>query len=243
MVDAEFQRNSVSGLAMEWSEAVAVEGRQSPRGRCPGHAKVAVADVNRVARQYLTAEHAITAVLTPQPSGNPVSSSSFGGREALASAATHTVALPAWAAQALGRLSVPESSLRPVVSQLANGLRLIVQPESVSNTVSIWGRLKSNADLETPPAKEGVNNLLDQLFEYGTHTLDRLEFQSALDEIGANESGGVSFPCRCCPRSSTAASSFWPATNLSRPFPSRPLPRCAGGWRRRSRVNSRAPIS
>jgi zinc protease len=199
VVDAEFEKNSVSGLAMTWSAAVAVEGRQSPQDDVLAIQKVAVADVNRVARQYLAAEHAVTAVLTPQPSGNPVSSSSFGGREALAPAATHTVALPAWAAQALGRLSVPESSLRPVVSQLANGLRLIVQPESVSNTVSIWGRLKSNADLETPPAKEGVNNLLDQLFEYGTHTLDRLEFQTALDEIGANESGGTSFSLQVLP--------------------------------------------
>jgi zinc protease len=121
IVDAEFQRNSVSGLAMAWSEAVAVEGRQSPDEDIQAIAKASAADVSRVARQYLTSSEAITAVLTPQPSGKPVSSSAFGGQESLASKQTHEVALPEWAAKALSRLSVPESSVRPVVTTLPNG--------------------------------------------------------------------------------------------------------------------------
>ena len=88
LVDAEFQRNSVSGLAMEWSEAVAVEGRDSPDEDIQAIAKASVADVNRVARQYLKLDEAITAVLTPQASGKPVSSSAFGGKESLASTQT-----------------------------------------------------------------------------------------------------------------------------------------------------------
>jgi zinc protease len=199
IVEAEFQKNSVSGLAMEWSEAVAVEGRNSPEDNLLAIEKVSVADVNRVARQYLAFDHAVTAVLSPQPSGKPISSKFFGGRESMASQQTHVVALPEWAAQALGRLSVPESGLKPVVTTLSNGLKLIVQPESVSNTISIWGRIKNNPDLETPPAKEGVDSLLDQLFEYGTKTLDRIGFQKALDEIGARESGGVSFSLQVLP--------------------------------------------
>jgi zinc protease len=193
VVDAEFQRNSVSGLAMAWSEAVAVEGRKSPEDDVLAIEQASVADVNRVAKQYLAFDHVVTAVLNPQPSGKPVSSSSFGGPESLAPAATHVVALPSWAASALGRLSVPESSVRPVVTTLANGLKLIVQPEPVSDTISVWGRIKNNPNLETPRGKEGVHSLLSQLFEYGTTTLDRIWFQRALDEIGANESGGVSF--------------------------------------------------
>jgi zinc protease len=199
IVDAEFQKNSVSGLAMTWSHAVAVEGRKSPGDDILAIEKVAAADVNRVARQYLTFDHAVTAVLKPQPSGKPTSSKSFGGRESLAPAATHVVALPAWAAKTLGRLSVPESSLHPVVSTLANGVKLIVQPESVSNTISVFGRVKNNPDLETAKGKEGVDSLLDQLFEYGTTTRDRLWFQRALDEIGANESAGVSFSLQVLP--------------------------------------------
>jgi zinc protease len=199
VVDAEFQKNSVSGPAMTWSQAVAVEGRKSPEDDVLAIEEASVADVNRVARQYLMFDRAVTAVLKPQPSGKPVSSSSFGGRESLAPTATHVVAFPAWVAKALGRLSVPESSLRPVVTQLANGLKLIVQPESVSNTISIRGRIKDNPDLETPKGKEGVHSLLNQLFEYGTKTFDRLSFQRALDEIGANESAGVSFSLQVLP--------------------------------------------
>ena len=37
-----------------------------------------------MARKYLSPSDAIVAVLTPQPSGKPVSSKSFGGAESLA---------------------------------------------------------------------------------------------------------------------------------------------------------------
>jgi zinc protease len=199
IVDAEFQRNSVSGLAMAWSEAVAVEGRESPDEDIQAIAKASTADVGRVAREYLNFDAAITAVLTPQPSGKPVTSSTFGGQESLAPTQTHPVELPDWAAQALSRLSVPESSLRPMVTLLPNGLRLIVQPESVSNTVSVWGQIKNNANVEAPAGKEGVEGLLNQLFEYGTTHLDRLAFQKALDDIGAESSAGTAFSVQLLP--------------------------------------------
>ncbi len=79
LAEEEFQKNSISGLAMEWSNALAVEGRQSPEDDIRAIEKVTVEDVNRVARKYLTPSNAIEAVLTPQPSGKPVSSKSFGG--------------------------------------------------------------------------------------------------------------------------------------------------------------------
>ena len=199
IVDAEFQRNSVSGLAMEWSAAVAVEGRASPDEDIQAIAKASPADVARMAQRYLNSNEAITAVLTPQPSGKPTSSSSFGGKESLASAATHAVELPAWAAQALGRLTVPQSSVRPVVTTLPNGLKLIVQPESVSNTVTVSGQIKNNPNVEAPESKQGVGSLLNQLFEYGSTTLDRLAFQKALDDIGAEESAGAGFSLQVLP--------------------------------------------
>jgi zinc protease len=76
---------------------------------------------------------------------------------------------------------------------LPNGIKLIVQPESISNSVTVVGHVKNNADLETPGGQEGVGSVLDQLFPYGTRTLDRLAFQKALDDIGADESAGVDF--------------------------------------------------
>jgi zinc protease len=193
LASVEFQKNSVSGLAMAWSNALAVEGRQSPEDDVDAIQKVTVEDVNRVARKYLVQSKAITAVLNPQVSGKPISSQSFGGKESFAPKQTKPVALPAWAETALKRLSIPKATIDPVVSTLPNGLKLIVQPESISETVSVYGHIKSNADLETPQGQEGATEELEQLFPYGSTTLDRIAFQKALDDIGADESAGTDF--------------------------------------------------
>jgi len=190
---AEFQKNSVSGLASAWSEALAVEGRNSPEDDLSMLEKVNTDEVNQAAKKYLSQEHAIYAVLTPQSSGNPVSKKGFGGQESFAPKNPKAVELPTWAAKALGRLKVPGSVVNPVVSTLPNGIKLIVQHEDVSSTVSVYGRIKNNPDLQTPKDHDGVSSVLSQLFEYGSKTLDRVSFQKALDDIGADESAGTSF--------------------------------------------------
>ena len=193
LAGAEFQKNSVSGLAMAWSSALAVEGRNSPEDDVKAIEAVSLEDVNRVAKKYLDADHSIIAVLSPQASGAPVSSKSFGGQESFAPQRAEKVALPDWAAEALQQLAIPIPTIHPVVSTLPNGLKLIVQPESISDTVSVYGHIKNNADLETPDGKEGVADELDQLFSYGSTTLDRVAFQEELDKIGASESAGTDF--------------------------------------------------
>ncbi len=190
---AEYQKNSVSGLAMEWSKALALEGRQSPLDDLHAIGKVTVAEVNRVARQYLGLDQAIVAILTPEVSGKPVATKGFSRQEAISVEPTEKVALPDWAAQRLGRLAVPASTVQPVVTTLANGIKLIVQPESVSQSVMVYGHIKNQSDLQTPPGQEGVDQVLDQLFSYGTTSLDRLAYQKALDEIAAEESAGTTF--------------------------------------------------
>lgn len=190
---AEFQKNSISGLAMEWSNALAVDGRKSPDDDTRAIRRVTVADVNRVARRYLDPGYAISAILTPQPSGQPVSASSFAGAESFAPKESHPAPLPEWARAAAESLSIPESTVHPTVMTLANGLKLIVQPESISDTISVAGRIRNNPDLEAPKAKDGVEQALDQLLTYGTASLDRLAFQKALDDIGADESPGTEF--------------------------------------------------
>ncbi len=190
---AELQKNSVSGLAMAWSQAVAIEGKTSPEEDLKDIERVTVADVNRVARKYLTLDDSLIAILTPQPSGQPVSSAPVGGPESLVSKQITGVTLPAWAEKTLRQLSVPASTLNPTVSTLPNGIELIVQPEAVSHSVSVNGHIRNNADLETPTGQEGVSDVLDQLFSYGSKGLDRLSFQKALDDIGASESAGTDF--------------------------------------------------
>ena len=193
LTKAELRKNSVLGSAMAWSKALAVEGRQSPEEDVQAIQRVSVADVDRVARKYLDLDRAVVAVLTPEASGKPVVSKASPGVESFAPKQAKPVTLPDWARKALERLSVPASTIDPVVSTFPNGLRLIVQPESVSDTVSVYGHIKNNPDMETPKGKEGVDEVLDQLFSYGTTTLDRLAFQKALDDIGARESAGADF--------------------------------------------------
>lgn len=199
LADAEFHRNSISGLAFEWSNALAVEHRNSPEDDVTAMQSVTVDDVNRVAREYLVPDHFVTAVLTPQVSGKPITHSGFGGQESFAPSKVTAVTLPTWASSALSRLSIPQSTVHPVVSTLPNGIKLIVQPENISNTISVYGRIKNNPDLEQPKGQEGVSQVLGQLFNYGTTTLNRIAFQKALDDIAANESAGASFSLQVLP--------------------------------------------
>ncbi|HWD19055.1 MAG TPA: pitrilysin family protein [Verrucomicrobiae bacterium] len=189
----EFAKNSVSGLAMAWSQALAVEGRESPEDDVTAIRAVTTADVNRVADELLDTNHAVMGILTPRPSGKPVSNKGFGGKESFAVGESSGTSLPAWAEQALQRLEVPVSALHPTVTLLTNGLRLIVQPETISDTVGIYGRVKNNPDMESPPHQEGVDDALSQLFSYGTRSLDRIAYQKALDDIGATEAAGSDF--------------------------------------------------
>lgn len=199
IISAELQKNSIEGLASAWSQAVAVEDRNSPEDDINAIRQVTVDDVNRVAKKYLDFDHAISAILTPQPSDKPISSKSFGGQENFASSKNANVTLPKWARKLTDKLPAPVSTLTPFSTNFPNGLRLIVQPLKVSETVSVYGRVKNNAKVQMPAGKDGVDRALDELFSYGTTTLDRLAFQKALDDIGANESAGASFSLQVLP--------------------------------------------
>jgi len=190
---AELEKTSIPRLASAWSDALAIEGRQSPDDEVAAIQRVTAADVHRVARQYFDFDRAITAILTPKPSGKPVSGKTFAGKESFTVPNTKPVTLPAWAEAAVRRLEVPRSSVRPVVTTLSNGLVLMVQPESVSDTVTVVGRVKTQSAVEVPPGQEGVDELLEGLFDFGTESLDRVAYQRALDEIGARAEAGAGF--------------------------------------------------
>jgi zinc protease len=193
VTNAELQKNSVQGLAMAWSQAIAVEGRRSLDETVQAIQRVSVEDVNRVARRYLDLNQAVVAVLTPEASGQAVAGKPPGGIESFTPEHAKATTLPDWAVTALGRLSVPKSTLAPSATSLPNGLRLIVQPTDVSPTVSVYGQIRNRPELQVPKGQEGVDQILDQLFGYGSTSLDRLAFQAALDQIGAAESAGTDF--------------------------------------------------
>ena len=188
-----FATDSISGLATAWSNALAFAGAQSPDDVARAYQAVTPADVNRLARELLDPDHAITAILTPRSAAEPGTGAGFGGAESFNSVPDHPVTLPEWARTALASLHVPDPGAPPDVSVLPNGLRLIVQPEHVSHTVSVYGRVLEEADMEAPPGKEGVASLTRELFGYGTTGHDRLAFRKALDDIAAVATAGPSF--------------------------------------------------
>jgi zinc protease len=193
ILELELKKNSIPELAGAWSQALAVEGRNSPEDDIAAMSRVTAADVDRVAREYLRLDQAVFAVLTPEASGRPTPGKGFGGAESFAPAHPGAVKPPDWARQVLESPSVPGSRVSPIDETLPNGLRLIIQPVSVSDTVSLFGHVRTEPGMQVATGKEGVDRVLERSFDYGTRTLDRIAFQRALDEIGADESAGASF--------------------------------------------------
>ena len=159
VADAEFEKNSVEGLAMSWSAALALEHHRSPDEDIEDIKRVTVSDVNRVARKYLDLDHAIVTVMTPEASGKATSSSTYGGHESFTSKEAAIVPLPDWAAAKLAQLPACCNTMHPVVTMLTNGLQLIVQPETISDTVSVYGRVRNYPGLEMPEGQEGVDQV------------------------------------------------------------------------------------
>jgi zinc protease len=193
IADAAFGMNSVSGLADSWSDAVAVEGRRSPDDDTDAIRRVTPDQVNRVAKRYLLDAPRIVGLLTPTRSGSAAPVSAQRGKESFATPDAKPVSLPDWARAVVAEPRVPSTSVHPTVTTLPNGLRLIVQRETISPTVTVAGRVKTAPELQVPRGQEGVASVVDGLFSYGTTTLDRVAFQKALDDIAADESAGSAF--------------------------------------------------
>jgi zinc protease len=221
---AEFEKNSISGLASAWADALALEGLNSPDEDIKRIEQVSVDDVNRVARTYLDLDHAISGVMIPQGSGKPVlSKGGFGGQESIALGEAKPTKLPDWASAALDHLTVPPATINPVVSTLPNGLTLIVQPEDVSDTVSIYGHVRNRPETEEPPGQEGVSRVLEELFSYGSETLDRIAFQQALDQIGADEDAGTDFEIQVLARDADRGAELLADNELHPALPSQAM--------------------
>ncbi|RFP00251.1 peptidase M16 [Komagataeibacter xylinus] len=188
-----FAANSISGLAESWSEAQAIMGLQSPDDEAAAFAAVTPEDVNRLARDVLDPQQSITAILTPRDGGHPVADKGFGGAESFASTPDHPVTLPHWASDSLLALRPPEASVQPAQYTLPNGLHLIVRPASVSHTINLYGTIRQNEDMQEPPGQEGIADITNELFSYGSTTHDRVGLQKAFDDIAASESAGADF--------------------------------------------------
>lgn len=190
LAQAQFAGNSINGLAQLWSQELAVEHR-TPADELAGLERVTVDDVNRVLRTYYDNSTATVAIATPKDAAGSAFSSRAGEDNSVTPSAN--TPLPAFAQHVLDQLHVPESSVRPNLQTLANGIKLITVTSAASPTVVLRGQIRSNAAIQAPAGKEGVDDVLNGLFSYGTTTYDRLAYQAELDKIAATTTAGISF--------------------------------------------------
>jgi len=189
----EYEATSIEGQAEQWSEAVAVEGAASPQAQIASLNTVSVADVNRVAREYLTDAHVITGYAVPKNAGAVSAGGGSLAKENNAIPPSKHEPLPVWARSVLAHLSVPAQTTHPTETTLPNGVKLVVQPEQSTNAVLVSGQIANNQQVQEPAGKEGVGDVMSGLFTYGSTTYDRIAFQTELDKIAANEQAGTSF--------------------------------------------------
>jgi zinc protease len=195
IVSQELGRNSISSLANDWATTIALDNEPSIVREQELLAGVTLADVNRAAKRYLDPSHAIIGALTPSSNANqnaPPAPASRGPEKPLDVQAAVTK-LPAWGSSLLENVAAPPAAALPSQTRLANGITLIVRPAEISDTVLTYGIARSNAVLEEPPGKEGVANILNAMFAFGTKDRDRQTFQRAQDDLDTQIAAGLSF--------------------------------------------------
>ena len=191
----ELSRNSIGELATDWADTIALDGQPSIAREQELIGDVTLADVNRAAKRYLDTNHMVIGSLTPSASANQSAPPAPAGvtKENPLGAEPAVTALPGWAAPLVRDLTIPPSRLAPVTTKLANGITLIVQPEAISDSVFVFGSVKTAPSIQEPYGKEGVARVLDQMFDYGTQSLDRVAFQRAQDAIDSQVDAGSGF--------------------------------------------------
>jgi zinc protease len=191
LVRLESDRGSIPDLALAWARAVAVLGEQTPDEEIAQIQKVTVDDVDRVAGQYLKSDDAIVGTLLASPAGTVAANSApvKSSESVLPVVARTAPSLPDWANPAIA-MTAPRSGLAPVDQVLPNGLRLIVQPEAAADTVAVRGFVAGNPALETPPGKDGVEQLLAEIFAEGPADVVDEDWMAELDGTGADLTAG-----------------------------------------------------
>ena len=195
IADQELSRNSISSLASDWADTIAVDREPSIAYEQELIGRVTLAEVNRVAKRYLDVNHAIIGSLTPSANASQSAAPAPAGqnRENPLGKQPTITHLPAWGNALVHDVSVPRAKLTARSTKLANGITLIVQPETISDTVFIYGSVKTTPSLQEPPGQEGVSRILEGMYPYGTLSEDRQAFQRSLDAIDTTIEGGSSF--------------------------------------------------
>ena len=188
-----FKANSIDDLALDWSDAVAARHLTSPDQETAAIDAVTVDDVNRVLRKYFDFNHALTVTVVPKPAGAPRTADTEVAKESNKLTLQHHDPLPAWAIAAFKNVQVPKETFNPVDMTLDNGMRLVVVPQNVSNTIVVTGEINSNEAVQAPKDVQGVAGITAGLLSFGTTTASRVELAKQLDDLSSSVSAGRSF--------------------------------------------------
>jgi zinc protease len=191
----EESRNSIAALASDWATTIAVDREPSIAREQELIASVTLSDVNRVAKKYFRPQEAIVGALTPSANATqsaPPAPPQNAPEKPLAAQppVTH---LPDWANLLVEHIAVPAAPHHPVQMKLTNGITLVVQPETISDSIFLYGSTKTNPVVQEPVGKEGVSSVLSAIFDYGTLDADRPTFQRAQDDVDSEISAGAGF--------------------------------------------------
>jgi zinc protease len=195
IVSQELSRNSISALANDWATTIALDDEPSIAREQQLLAAVTLADVNRVAKRYLNPDRAIVGALTPSSNATqngPAQQAQRGPEKPLDAQAAATT-LPPWGNALVEKVAVPPPASAPARIRLENGLTVIVRPAQISDSVFAYGNVHTAPALQEPQGQEGVSNVLDAMFAYGTRDRDRRAFQRAQDDIDSQIGAGARF--------------------------------------------------
>jgi zinc protease len=216
IADQELSRNSIQSLASDWADTIALDREPSIAYEQELIGRVTLDDVNRVAKRYLDINHAVIGSLTPSAGASQSEPPAPAGqtRENPLGKQQTITHLPDWGNALVHEVNVPATSLSPQQSKLPNGITLIVQPETISDSVFVYGSVKTAPSLQEPLGKEGVSRVLEGMFAYGTQTQDRQTFLRAQDAIDSSLGGGSSFGAQTTSRSFDRAMTLLGANEL-----------------------------
>ena len=203
IADQELSRNSISSLANDWATTIALDGEPSIEREQQLLAGVTLEQVDRVAKKYFDPAHAILGALSPSATASQASApepAQLGSEKPLQAQAA-VAHLPDWASSLVQNVVVPAGRPMPAATDLPNGVHLVIQPETVSDSVFVFGNVRTNGAIQEPQGQEGVGSLLATVFEYGTEKRDRASFVRAQDDLDTELSTGARFVAQTTPKS------------------------------------------
>lgn len=188
-----FASNSTAELATLWTNTLVSGKGHSPADLLTAYQRVTPEQVSQLANSLFTPQHTITSILTPAQAKPAIYQTQRSKKESFAPKPDKPVILPAWAQQILNRLNLPDDRPRPADMTLKNGIRLIVQPTSINNTISVYGRIQQNPALQEANGKEGLADITNNLFNFGSQHLNQAAFLRESDAIAADIEAGSQF--------------------------------------------------